>query len=180
MKKMFFTLALIAGFVVSKAQFSHSAGASLFYVTSKTGDATVPYGITYFPRYSFGAFSVGVPVTLGLSGSFNSRDGVSEGASFTYHVPLVVDYNFGLGSTEDNESGFGGFIGAGYGLFSTSFVSDYSSGTLKANGPLARAGVRFPISERIFTVAFNFQKGGGEEKANVFGVSLLYNFGGNN
>jgi hypothetical protein len=176
MKKIVVSLAMIMAVGIAKAQFSHSAGASLFLVSSETGDNSTCYGVTYFPKYSFGGLSVGVPLTVGFSGSVNSRSGASDGASFTYQLPIVVDYNFGLGASEDSEGGIGGYVGVGYSAFSTSYVSTFSSGTLKANGPMGRAGVRFGIGEHILSIGGSFLKGGGTEKANVIGISALYSF----
>ena len=157
----------------AKAQFSHNAGASLFFVKAEGGDAVSPYGVTYFPRYSFGAISVGVPITLGMSGSYNSQQGASTGSSFTYQLPIVVDYNVGLGADPDKDGGFGFYGGLGYGLFSTSYVGTFDFGTLKASGPMLRAGVRFTIKEKIITVGGSYLKGGGDSKANVIGISAL-------
>ena len=158
----------------AKAQFSQGVGVTLFSVKAAGGDAAMPYGITYFPRYSFGAISVGVPLTIGMSGSYNSREGASSGSSFTYQLPLVVDYNFGLGSDpESDKDNFGFYGGLGYGLFSTSYVGTYSYGTLKANGPMARAGVRFLIKEKVISVGASYLRSVDDNKANVIGISAL-------
>ncbi|MDI9363842.1 MAG: hypothetical protein QM541_02740 [Flavobacterium sp.] len=176
MKKIiFFGMFLVAAISV-KAQFSHAGGATLFLVSADNTDATSAYGVSYFPRYSFGAISVGVPISAAITGSTNSRTGASAGSSFTYQLPLVVDYNFGLGASDDEESKFGGYAGLGYSLFSTSYVGVYTTGTLKANGPMARAGIRFLVKEHTLSLGASFLKGGGDLKANVIGVSLLYGF----
>lgn len=174
MRKIFVVAMICIAVSTAKAQFSSSVGASLFLVSGENTGSSTPYGVTYSPRYSFGSLSVGVPITIGMSGSYNSRSGVSEGSSFTYQLPLVVDYNFGLGAADDEDSPFGGYAGIGYSLFSTSYVGTFSSGTLPANGPMLQAGVRFLIKEKIISLGGSYLKGGGDFKANVIGIRLTY------
>jgi hypothetical protein len=160
----------------ANAQFSHSSGASLFLVSAEGGDNVSPYGLTYFPRYSFKNLSVGVPITLGVSGTYNSQQGASTGSSFTYQLPLVVDYNVGLGAGDNDDDGFGFYGGVGYGLFSTSYIGTFDYGTLKASGPMVRGGIRLNIKDNIITVGASYLKGGGDSKATVIGITALYQF----
>jgi ribulose 1,5-bisphosphate synthetase/thiazole synthase len=41
---------------------------------------------------------------------------------------------------------------------------------------MARAGIRFLVKEHTISLGGSFSKGGGDLKANVIGVSLLYSF----
>lgn len=171
MRKLIFTAIAVCLFGATKAQFSKNVGATVFIAKEDGGQSTTAWGVTFFPRYSFGALSVGAPISLGISGSTNSRVGASEGSSLTLHLPLVVDYNFGLGADpEDESTNFGFYAGAGYGLFSTSYVGVFSSGTLKANGPMARAGIRALIKEKVITLGATYIMGGAPEKATVIGI----------
>lgn len=177
MKKSSVLMLLLLIGMTAKAQFSHQGGASIFFATPKGDEATSAYGLTYYPRFSFSNISVGAPISIGVSGSSNSRSGVSD-ASLTYMLPLAVDYNFGMGSQEeeDADGGLGGYLGAGYGLFSTSYVGALYSSSISTSGPLARAGIRFMISERIFDIGATYMQGISSSKASVIGISVLYKF----
>lgn len=175
-------------------------GASLFFGTGKltkqgetvTLDASFA-GLTWYPRYIFsetgsGSLSIGIPLSLGASGSVNSRTGGNF--SFGLDIPVAVDYNFGFGAFPDEESdaGFGGFLGAGFGYTTTasSTTDDYTTGywdetdfsKSKSYGPMLHAGVRFPImgGSNAITIRLSYKKGLEEAKYNFFGGTLLYRF----
>lgn len=173
MKKIVLSIVIIMAISSAKAQFSHNTGATLFMVKAEGGDNVSPYGVTYFPRYSFGAISVGIPLTIGISGSYNSQQGASTGSSFTYQLPLVVDYNVGLGADPEPDGSFGFYGGVGYSLFSTSYIGTFDYGTLKASGPMLRAGIRLNIKDKMVSIGGSYLKGGGDSKASVIGISAL-------
>ncbi len=193
-----FFLAIVVTTSMASAQFIvNDVGASLFYGKGKLTESgeTVNldaafYGVSWYPRYILsetgnGSISVGVPVSLGFSGSFNSREGGNF--SFGLDAPIAVDYNFGVGAfaEEEGEGGFGGFIGAGFGFTSTasSTTDDYNTtiwnetdfSKAKSYGPMGHAGIRFPIGQgKILTIRLSFKKGLEKEKYNFFGGSLFY------
>jgi len=198
MRKILF--ALLASFVITatQAQFvKKDVGASIFVGSASftKGGETVKiqpsfYGVSWYPRYVLGnKISIGIPVTLGFSGSVNSREGGSF--SFGFDAPIAVDYNFGYGAAggeEESDAGFGGFVGAGFGYTKTAQAtpdnynttiwneSDFSAS--KSYGPMAHAGVRFPIKqgENSITIRLSYKKGLETEKFNFFGGTLLYGF----
>ncbi len=189
MKKIVLSLFLFAFLIGAKAQFTHSAGATLFLASPSSGSSTTAWGVTYSPRYCFNpSFSVGVPLSLGLasSGSYNSREGASGSSSITLQLPVMVDYNLGLGSSESaDDDNFGFYAGLGFGYFATSYsdvVTDSygnsigGSGTLKATGPLGHAGIRFKFRDNNMDLGVSFHKGLSEEKASIIGITLLYGF----
>ena len=178
MKKGSLLILILLFNFIAKAQFSHQVGASMFFATPKGYKSTSAWGITYYPKISFDNVSIGAPLSLGFSGSADSRSGVTSGSSLTYMLPISVDYNFGLGSVEDDNSngGFGGYLGVGYGIFSTSYVGDLYVTSIKTSGPLGRAGIRFLIKDHIFDLGASYMQGVSTTNASVIGVSLLYKF----
>lgn len=196
MKMFVFVVCLLALAAGVKAQFNHSLGGSLIYgvgklpKTAEEGEekpSILGYGIFYYPRYNVSesessAVSVGLPLTFGLSGEVNSRTG--GGISLTADLPLTVDYNFGAGSAEDNESGFGGFIGAGFGYTYTNQTFEYYNGNtlgydqLKGSsyGPLAHFGLKANISEKIYFLRVFGKLGLETEKFKTFGVAAGVSF----
>ncbi len=105
-QKLILTLVVVLSLTLTaSSQLYHSLGAGLV-----TGNGKLPagaeegaerpsiagYGIFYYPRYNIsetesGAISVGIPLTAGLSGSVNSREGGT--ISIIFDFPLTVDYN---------------------------------------------------------------------------------------
>jgi len=183
-----FIFFLIIFFLVNTASaqtFTNSFGITLSFLQGReTGDG--PYkniliqkSGTYFPRLNLSegdnsSFSIGMPLSAGI-GTVNNSDGVI----FTVDAPLVGDYNFGCNSTPDNENGFGGFIGAGFGYTYTNYASYFGSGNIKSYGPVGHAGIRFVVSQKfsqdlVFGV---FYKLGFEpEKYKTFGFNVLGEF----
>lgn len=192
MKHCIITLCMLVLSTQSKSQnFSFEAGGSLFFGVGKvkTDFETTPvsssfYGVTAFPKLHFAqtensSISIGAPVTLGFSGSFNSREGGEF--SFGLDAPLVIDYNIGFQSSPANESesGFGGFAGLGFGYSISSEADAFiGSETFKSYGPMAHGGIRFPIrqGQSAIAIRLSYKKGLEAEKFNFFGAGLLYSF----
>ena len=176
MKKNFLLLFLAGSLFTAKAQFSHSVGASLFLVSANQGISATSWGITYYPRYTVSSsFSVGVPLSLGLAGSYNSQDGASSGSSITVQLPIVADYNYGLGSSEkSDDSKFGFYVGAGLGYFSTTYTDDLGGGSVTATGPYAHSGIRFNIKDHAYDFGASYHAGLSGDKASIIGIRLLY------
>jgi hypothetical protein len=193
---------VIASCVVATAaaQFKgNEFGGSIFYGHSKLTkdqetlvvDAAF-YGVSWYPRFiitEMGAssISIGIPLTAGLSGNYNSRTGGE--LSFGIDAPLMVDYNVGFGAlSEEEESRFGGFVGAGFGYTSTASTTiddvntsywDESYFTkAKSYGPAVHAGMRIPLGQDGLgiTLRLSYKKGLEEQKFNFFGVSAFFKF----
>ncbi|MGG9970876.1 hypothetical protein ACQ33O_03685 [Ferruginibacter sp. SUN002] len=184
MKKVFVLIAVVAISAAAHAQFSFSYGLGVFLAGGKAEKADgqsllLNYGVTGNPRYNItenesSSISISAPITLGMTGSVNSRSGASSDASFLLNAPLMVDYNSGCGSTSDKTEGIGFFGGVGYGFHTGASVE---SGSAKATGPIANAGLRFPLSlwgdGQVVSVRLSYMKGLNDNKTNVFGLNLL-------
>lgn len=103
--------------------------------------------ISWFPRYTVmegenSSLSLGSPLGAGVNLLTDNMGG--GGVSWGFDVPLVADYNMGCMSAPDNESGFGGYLGAGFGYMYTSYKLNTSeTDNVTTYGPMARAGIRF-------------------------------------
>ena len=93
--------------------------------------------ITYYPRFNFvenenSSISIGAPVGVGF-GLARTTDYSDVGISFSYDLPVALDYNIGCKSTSENEHYFGGYLGMGFGYYkvsiSKSAYSDFSGAT---------------------------------------------------
>jgi hypothetical protein len=196
MKKFSFFLGMLfIGSSVFSQSFMHGAGLSIFVATASGGSAAVNGGLTYSPRFNFIeqedlSVSVGIPFTIGVSGSYSSSYNSNYGSSTSntlsvmVDAPLLVNLNMGCGSSKENSSRFGYFVGAGfgyhYGTYNLSDVLNDEDVTTKfsAYGPAADAGVRFGIGRGTHNIEVRLQymKGINDTKANIFGVSSLFNF----
>jgi hypothetical protein len=189
MKKQFLLLAILFTVGSAKAQFiKGDVGASIFIGAGKLSEggfseklSAAFYGLSWYPRYMLNSnISVGVPLTLGFSGSFNSRTGGT--GSFGLDLPVAVDYNFGYGAdgnTEDSDATFGGFAGGGFSITKSSSSEQSAFGSYSTSassyGPMAHGGVRFPIQgTRSITLMVSAKLGLDKLKYNFFGGTLLY------
>lgn len=140
---------------------------------------TIFGGFIVFPRYTFKehnntSFSIGIPFSIGLGESEFS----SSNKPLAFDIPLVIDYNFGKGATQDNDSKKGGFVGAGFNytlakITATSYTtppwdeSDFNY--LNSYGMLLHGGIRF----RFFQIRLSYSKSFSEGKFNFFSGGLL-------
>jgi hypothetical protein len=192
-KKIGLSLILFVCFSISvNAQFYHSVGGGLVSGTGKVpagaseGSAApeiMGYGLFYHPRYNVtesetGAVSVGLPLTAGLSGSVNSRTGGTM--SVILDLPITVDYNFGAGSSDYNESGFGGFLGLGFGYTYSNYTDEFVipgyvdlTEQVKGSsyGPLVNGGIRAYIGDRTYFLRVFYKLGMEKAKFKTFGIS---------
>jgi hypothetical protein len=190
MKKMSLVIVLS---VISSIGFSQSfmqgAGVTIFVATVNNSDPSAVGGFTYSPRFNFAemenmSLSVGIPLSAGISEYYNSMDPEENSLSFMLNVPLMINLNVGAGSTKENESRFGFFIGAGFGyhLGSYNFTDGYdesSSYQAKSSyGPAGNAGVRIAVGnhQKNIEIRLSYLKGIDPTNANVFGVATLFNF----
>jgi hypothetical protein len=196
MKKLCFLIVLFFSITTGFAQsFMHGAGLSIFVATASGGSSAVNGGFTYSPRFNFVeqdnlSVSVGIPLSVGLSGSYSSRYNSNSGSSTSNTLsvmadaPLVINLNMGCGSTKENESRFGYFIGGGFGYhYGTYNLSDVLNGEsvstkFSATGPVGNAGIRFGVGRgsHNIEVRFQYMKGLSDTKPNIFGVGSLFNF----
>jgi hypothetical protein len=199
MKKCLFVLGLCvfsAGAAFSQS-FMHGAGLNVFVATAPDGKASVNGGVSYSPRFNFieqenMSVSVGIPFTVGVSGSYsasyNSQYGSesSNTLSVMFNAPLIVNLNMGAGSTKTTESRFGYFVGAGfgyhYGTFNLSDAlnldEDYAVHKISTMGPVGNAGVRFAVGHgsHNIEVRLQYMRGINDVKPNIFSAGAAFNF----
>lgn len=197
MKKIILSLSLLLLMSISFGQsFMHGAGITIMGGYTHGGDFTFAEGFTYSPRFNFVeteklSVSVGIPLSVGISASNVSSydyytDSYSYDIGFVLNVPAVVSLNVGRGSTKDNRTKFGYFVGAGYGYNHGSFLGtaelDQNGGLKSSNddntGPVANAGMRFGVGRKHknVEVRFSYFKGLNDKKPNLFGIAGLFNF----
>lgn len=185
MKKflIFFSLFFFISQIGFSQSFMNSFGVTLSFLQAKN-PSTNSYKTqsiqklgTYFPKYNLSekdnsSFSIGVPLSAGI-GNVN---GGGDGVFFSFDVPLMFDYNMGCNSTPDNESGFGGYVGLGFGYNYTGISSGYGDENMNSYGPIVHAGISFLISKDSRPLTFGaFYKLGMEEgKFKTFGINILY------
>jgi len=198
MKKFTLLVALLLPVAFGFSQtFSHGVGVAVFVTTAKGGNAAVAEGFTYSPRINFlenedFSLSVGIPLSVGISGSYSSNYNSYSGSTtentlgFMANVPLIVNFNFGAGSTPDNESRFGFYIGGGagyhYGRYNVDTTDGYNEYTYQAKisgiGPAGNVGIRFGVGRGTHNVEarLTYMKSLDNSKANIFGMGALFNF----
>lgn len=175
-----------------KAQFHHAIGASYLSAKGKVPSNATPgterpkfvgYGLHYYTRYDVkstenSTISVGLPISTGVGGHIDPEDGGSIGV--LADVAVTADYNVGAGSSEDNEAGFGGFIGVGFGYTYSNYIdTEYEPGLgayydkIKGNsyGPLLHGGVRAKIGNLLFFFRGFYKVGLESAKFKSFGIS---------
>jgi hypothetical protein len=196
-KRTVVALCALVIFSASEAQsFMHGVGTGTLLSTAKNSNFNAFGTLLYNPRFSFAetessSFSIGVPLTLGLSGSYSydSYSGVQNSSRFMVNAPLIFDFNMGAGSSKETEDRFGWFAGAGFGLnlgsFYTPEVYDSETGgytggqsTHTSFGPAVNGGVRFAVGQRTHNieVLLSYMKGINDLKPNTFGIQAMFNF----
>lgn len=203
MKKVLFLLAfIVAGKCLSAQTFLHGAGVGFAVSKPATDglDTKVFFTLHYYPQMTFvenEAFSVsaGVPLTVGLSGSYSANfstrgDSYEENSLLlNFQAPVMVNFNGGAGSSKENEQRFGYFIGGGFGYQTTGVANEgeyyqpdgtsnsskiYSSGF----APAANAGIRFAVGshQKNIEVRLSYMQGLNTHKPSVFGLNAAFNF----
>ena len=184
MKKVILFVSIVLSCSISQAQFSFSYGLGVFLSGGKAEKEygqgkLLNYGVTAHPSFNItenesSSISISAPITLGMTGSVNSREGASENASFLLNAPLMIDYNAGAGSSSESTEGFGFFGGLGYGYHTGASVA---FGSASGTGPIANAGVRYGLrlwkEDQIISLRFSFMKGMNTNKTDVFGINLV-------
>ena len=165
MKKILSTVLLAVCLNISFAQ-SYMGGIGLFggHSTDINGYSFAEFGFTYSPRFNFlekDKFSVsaGIPLGVGFAmgtsslvyDSYNSTYTSGTAAGVILDVPVMVNINFGRGSTKSNTDKFGFFGGIGLGLNEQLLVDDSPTNSTASSaniGPAINGGVRFGIGKR--------------------------------
>ncbi|WP_375561605.1 hypothetical protein ACE193_03375 [Bernardetia sp. OM2101] len=186
MKNLLFSFTLITfimfGFS-AKAQndisFSFKAGVGAY-----SGGGSAGYAAVLSPRLNFlsfseiGTLSVGTHIGLGYSSNstYNSRTGAEGQSSFVFDLPVMLELNLGNSSSPDNESDFGGFVGAGYGFSKLSNNDlNYGGNSATTSGPVLNAGLSYRgVGVRFSYLLSTKDAEPGESSRNVLGLSLLY------
>jgi hypothetical protein len=198
MKKILFSV--ILSFFISTTfsqTFMHGVGVSIFVTKVTTAQISAFGGVTYSPRINFLeteslALSAGVPLSLGTSGSYsyNSMNGYASESNtlrFMVNAPLIINLNVGAGSTKENESRFGFFVGGGfgyhYGDFNVVKTDEYGyaeegNASITTYGPAANAGIRIAVgsNQKNIEARLSYMKGMKEEKPSIYGMAALFNF----
>jgi hypothetical protein len=197
MKKIFFSLFLFGILFQANAQrFMHGAGVGIFITEAPLTEIGGFGTLTYSPRFnmyetaSF-SLSVGVPLNVGLSGSYeyDYYNGYGSGQNtirFMFNAPLMVNFNVGAGSTKNNEKRLGFFAGGGFGLhygdyqYATSENGyDYYGNKYGATfGPSANLGLRFAVGShrKNIEARLSYMKGVTTPTTSVYGAGALFNF----
>lgn len=184
MKHLFGAALLLLSMCQLRAQdgveFMHSLGGKYFIYPNADGLTSTSF--LYSPRLNLSSTestSISVGTHFGLGFSAYSGPAGSQ-TSLVLDLPLVGEFNFGHGSTIDNESSVGGYVGAGYGIHRISMSdSEYGGGSATLHGPVFTGGVRFSLGrigsyEVGASYLANIKK---EYKVNPFGISVSYLFG---
>jgi hypothetical protein len=195
MKKISLLFVILSLALCSNAQMKISAGLTYYVATGKVPkDASsgtekpsfAGQGTFIYPRYVFNqkeksSLSVGIPLTLALSGGFNSVAG--SNLTFALDLPVTVDYNIGLGGTdadkEKDPKTFGAFIGAGFGYTTSNAQYSYQDSLYiikyakaKTFGPMIHAGVKAFVANRNYMLRVAYKMGFEKLKFNTVFVSL--------
>ena len=194
MKKIcFFLLLSIVTAPIFSQSFMHGVGTGIFVEKSKGYDPVATAILTYSPRINltesdFMSLSVGIPLTIGLSGNYQSSsyNGEETGSiNFMANLPLMLNVNLGAGSSKECEDRFGFFLGGGFGYhFGTQSVYDdyYEESSSKSGstfGPAGNIGFRFAVGshQKNIEARLSYMKGLKENyKADVYGLAALFNF----
>lgn len=199
---IFFFVICFSVLSASAQRFYHGAG--LGAVVSKPGvgsiEAKVFATLHYYPQVSFFeaetfSVSVGIPFTVGFSGSYNGSvgrriDSQKDNTLFgLVQIPLMLNFNNGAGSSKDNEQAYGYFFGGGFGYHSTGIdavlVTDELGNEIgtkkiysKGFAPTANAGARFLVgsSGRNIEIRVFYMKGLKDWKPSMFGANAAFNF----
>lgn len=134
--------------------------------------------LSYFPRFNFiendnSSISIGLPIGAGVNLVKDLYSG--SGISWGFDLPVVLDYNMGLKSTQENESSFGGYLGVGFGYMYTSYSISGDVDKVISYGPIFRGGIRLSTGEGRWnnTVGLYFKPGLESQKFKTFGLNFL-------
>jgi hypothetical protein len=189
MKKLIFSLLAVCISCVAFSQnFMQGVGINVI-LQSTAGFKADPVGsIIYSPRVSFmeddnSSLSVGIPMSFGVSGSYNSQNTDANNIGLVFDVPVMFDYNYGAGSSRESEDKFGFFGGLGFGYHANQYYAtdaygyDYSD-KMSGFGPVGNIGARLAVGHgsHNLEIRFSYMKTMDISKSNVMGIGALFNF----
>jgi len=112
-----------------------------------------------------------------------------------YNVPLILNFNFGAGSSKGNERKFGFFFGGGYGFFHrglecTFFRSTggyilssekefHQTNVVNIFSPMLNGGIRFnlpPHYRKNIEIKFLIMNIAPHPKSTISGLGCIFNF----
>jgi hypothetical protein len=189
MKKIIFSIVALclSSFAFSQT-FMQGVGINVV-LQSANGFSADPVGaIMYSPRVTFmetesSSLSVGIPMSFGISGSYNSQNYGSNSLGLMFDAPVVFDYNYGAGSSKESEDKFGFFAGAGFGYHMNQYIAtdeygyDYTD-KMSGFGPVGNVGARLGVGHgsHNLELRFSYMKTLDVTKSNVIGIGFLFNF----
>ena len=176
MKKIFFNVILICiSFNVFCQEIKHNFGFVISDISFPKRDyqkyrlRSTQFHASYKPSVVIKEFSkasliVSVPVSIGFSVLTNKNMERSAGApiGITTHLPVVCDYNFVEGNSENN----GAYFGVGFDYFTFLFPEDRGSNSY---GPLLRGGYHFDIA----TIGLFYKKSLETKDMFTIGLSIV-------
>lgn len=178
----------------------HGVGVGAHVADVPNAGVYTGFGVTYAPRVNFVqtealSVSVGIPVSIGFTGSKSHGTFSVVGSSDTYilhfmlNAPAMINLNIGAGSTKENNKRLGFFVGGGFGyhyggysqeneysdnILFTTYTKKYSS----SYGPAGNIGLRFAVGshQKNIEARLSYMKAISESKTAVYGVAALFNF----
>jgi|GEM_PF-4916486 len=165
----------------AQTSFHHGLGAGYSLSSTTYVDSYGSYesivgapGVVYSPRLAFAtgsnsSVSVNTDILLGMN---MTSSGLGTTGYFVAEVPLYAAYNFGMQSTAETESTFGGYFGLGY---AANIVgTDYE--TIYNHGPMVSAGLRFIVRGKSMGLNLSYIHPMEESVDYTFSGRLLYYF----
>jgi hypothetical protein len=189
MRKLIFSVIafFLSGFAYSQT-FMQGVGINVV-LQSSSGVSADPVGaIIYSPRVNFmetdnTSLSVGIPMSFGISGSYNSQNVDNSSIGIMFDAPLMFNYNYGAGSTKEAEDKFGFYGGVGFGYhmnqYTASDESEYDfTAKMSGFGPVGNIGARLGVGHgsHNLDLRFSYMKTLDLSKSTVIGIGLLFNF----
>ncbi|HLV70171.1 hypothetical protein [Xanthomarina gelatinilytica] len=184
-QKLIFLIFFSSSMMFSQTSFSHAAGIAGYFGTRNAN--SVAAGITYSPRFNFFRVSENSTLSIGSHIGLGYNITNREANSFSYHLPVVLEFNFGHASDKTKyENGFGGFIGFGYSIDNTQRSSYYYNGFTSINivendvikGPMVNLGMRFKFLGKSAGIRFSYLYGTGDfEGGYMSSLGFQYNIG---
>ena len=191
MKKiyLFVILALLCSPTFSQ-KLMHGIGPGILVEKIRGIDPEFSLLFTYSPRINVSetetmSLSLGIPISIGIGGSLdNGYMGDYTPYTFWINTPLILNVNFGAGSTKQNKEKVGFFVGGGFAQqFGVHTSGDYTAGnsssTTSTYGPTGNIGFRFAVGsyQKNIETKMSYMRGlGGDYEADIYGLMALFNF----
>lgn len=191
MKKIYLLAFFTHLFSVSFSQkLIHGIGTGLLVEKIRGIDPELSFLFTYSPRINVSetqsmSLSLGIPLSIGIGGSFDQGyTGDYTAYTFWINTPLILNVNFGAGSTKQNKEKVGFFAGGGFAQqFGLHTSGDYtvgnSSSTTSTYGPTGNIGFRFAVGshQKNIETKMSYMRGiGGDYEADIYSLQVLFNF----